>query len=147
MNAPEPINETAPATDWNHEVSKRLQRLQTIEQFSGLIAEGAMDDNHCMYWWVENEIRTAREYLDSLYREFGARKKGNPGSEQVLTDLDKRTLRLQTIIEAGRMLVECNEAPSAIWFWIANEAAAADELIGRLWDACREASGLKTVTV
>ncbi|WP_017941542.1 MULTISPECIES: hypothetical protein [unclassified Thioalkalivibrio] len=145
MNASEPMNETAAATDWNREVSKRIQRLQTIERFCGHIAEGGVDDDQCLYWWAENEIRAGREFLDRLYREFGAREKGNSGSEQVLKELDKRTLRLQTVSEAASLLVDSNEAPPAVWFWISRETAAADALVGRLWEACRKASGLKPV--
>ena len=133
------------ATDWNREVSKRVQRLQTIERFCGHIAEGGVDDDQCLYWWAENEIRAAREFLDRLYLEFTAREKGNPSSEQVLKELDKRTLRLQTVSEAASLLVESNEAPQAVWFWISKETAAADEMVGRLWEACRRASGLKPI--
>ncbi|AKJ95055.1 hypothetical protein TVD_06630 [Thioalkalivibrio versutus] len=147
MNGPDPISEATPATDWNREVSKRIQRLQTIERFCGHIAEGGVDDDQCLYWWAENEIRAARDFLDRLYREFGAREKGNPGSEQVLKEIDKRTLRLQAISEAASLLVDSNEVPAPVWFWISKETAAADELVGRLWQACREASGLKPVTV
>lgn len=145
MNAQEP--EATQATDWNREVSKRLQRLQTIERFCGLIAEGAVDDNSCLYWWAENEVRAAREFLERLYREFAVREKGTPGSVRVMEELDKRTLRLQTVSEAASLLVDSNEAPPAVWFWISKETAAADELVRRLWEACREAAGLKSVTV
>ncbi|WP_024328313.1 hypothetical protein [Thioalkalivibrio sp. ALR17-21] len=136
--------EAAPA-NWNAEVSKRVQRLQTIERFCGHIAEGGVDDDQCLYWWAENEIRAAREFLDNLYREYGARVKGSQGTEQVLKELDKRTLRLQTVSEAASLLVDSSEVPPAVWFWISKETAAADELVGRLWDACRRASGLRPV--
>lgn len=136
--------EAAPA-NWNAEVSKRVQRLQTIESFCGIIAEGAQEDHHCLYWWVENETRAARELIETLYRELGTRRRGETRTETILADLDKRSLRLETISQAASMLVDSNEAPSAVWLWIAREMTAAARCIDRLWDACQEASGSKTV--
>ncbi|WP_018649493.1 MULTISPECIES: hypothetical protein [unclassified Thioalkalivibrio] len=143
--APTQAGVSAPDPDWHREVSKRIQRLQTIERFCGHIAEGGVDDDQCLYWWAENEIRAGRKFLENLYREYAERGKGSPVKEEVLKELDKRTLRLKTISEAASLLVDSNEAPPAVWFWICKETTAADELVGRLWEACRRASGLKPV--
>ena len=133
--------ETAPAgaPDWLEALNKREQRMQTIERFCGLVAEGGVNDSASLYWWVENEFRAARGFMKRLYRELGAHQEGRPASAGSSADLDKRTLRLDTIVQAAGLLVESGEVDTAVWYWIEREAGEPRTIF---WAICgRSAAG------